>query len=544
MATLEWIGKKAVVNHHRQVPFHLLRCDERLSVGDPGSGNLLVEGDNLVALKALLPYYAGRVKFIYIDPPYNTGNTEDLGGWRYNDDVASPEMKRWLGETVGKEAEDLTRHDKWLCMMYPRLVLLRELLREDGLIFISIDDNEASYLKCLLDEIFGPQNFQQQLVWKNKYGPGARTKGFGNVHEYVFCYSKREIASIHAPLSHEEQKKYKQRDEKYVVRGGFLTQPLMTRSKDDRPNLVYPIYYRGDEIWPEKQWIWERARLERAIANDEVVFRKTGDKWSVRFKQYLRDEQGRMRLGKPISIMIGPYNQDGTKELRGIFGGVPFNNPKPRALVEYLFSMIVNEVDEADFTVLDSFVGSGTSAHAVLSLNARDQGKRRFIGVEMDAGTCREVTVPRLTAAIKGYMPKIIDMPAFPGLGGGFRYCTLSHRLFDATGHIDADVTFSELAAHVFFTETGEPIPKEPKRKGPSALLGVANGVAVYLLFNGILGDKRVNGGNVLTSKVLAALPAHDGPKVIYGEACRMGAARLKREGIVFKQIPYEVQVS
>src|SRR6266496_2390625 len=142
MPTLEWIGKKAVLNHHRQVPYRLLKSENSLSVGDAASGNLLVQGDNLLALKALLPYYAGKVKCIYIDPPYNTGNEN----WVYNDNVNSPEMRTWLGKVVGAEAEDLSRHDKWLCMMYPRLQLLKQLLSRDGLFAISIDDNELNLL--------------------------------------------------------------------------------------------------------------------------------------------------------------------------------------------------------------------------------------------------------------------------------------------------------------------------------------------------------------------------------------------------------------
>src|SRR4030042_2970643 len=170
MPTLEWIGKKAVLNHHREVPFHLLKADPKLSVGDPGSGNLLVEGDNLLALKALLPYYAGQVKCIYIDPPYNTGNE----GWIYNDNVNSPESFKWLGKVVGGEMEDLSRHDKWLCMMYPRLALLREFLRDDGAIFISIDDNEAAWLRLLMDEVFGQQHFVANVLWQKRTSPDAR----------------------------------------------------------------------------------------------------------------------------------------------------------------------------------------------------------------------------------------------------------------------------------------------------------------------------------------------------------------------------------
>jgi len=184
MPALDWIGKKAVVNHHKEVPFHLLRCDEKLSVGDPGSGNLLVQGDNLIALKALLPYYAGQVKCVYIDPPYNTGNEN----WAYNDNVSSPEIKEWLGKAVGGELDDLTRHDKWLCMIYPRLFLLREMLRDDGAIFISIDETEVSYLRILMDDIFGRQNFVECITW-NKRIP-KNDAGIGNIHEYVMIYRK------------------------------------------------------------------------------------------------------------------------------------------------------------------------------------------------------------------------------------------------------------------------------------------------------------------------------------------------------------------
>jgi len=350
MPTLTWTGKDAVANYHQKVPFHLLKDVPSLSVGDPGTGNLIVEGDNLVALKALLPFYAGQVKCIYIDPPYNTGNEK----WVYNDNVNSLLIKEWLGKVVGDEASDLSRHDKWLSMMYPRLQLLRKFLREDGLIFVSIDDNEAFLLKLLLDETFGPRNFVQAIIWKNKYGPGAMTKGFGNVHEYILCYSRKPLYSIEAPLGEADAKAYKSRDDKYATRGGFITQPLATRSKDDRPNLVYPIVHDGEEIWPDKQWIWAKERLFEAIKKGEVVMRKSKGKWSVRFKQYLRDEHGQIRKAKPISILNGPFNQDGTWEIGNIFGSKIFPNPKPVALVQYLLSMVVNGIDDNDAIYMDS----------------------------------------------------------------------------------------------------------------------------------------------------------------------------------------------
>ena len=164
MPTLDWIGKKAVVNHHREVPYRLIHCDGEKSAGDPDAGNLLVQGDNLEALKALLPYYAGKVDCIYIDPPYNTGNED----WIYNDNVNSPEIRAWFDQVVGKEGEDLSRHDKWLCMMYPRLRLLRDLLSEQGVLAVSLDENEFHYFRMLADQIFGSSRFVGYFVWKNR----------------------------------------------------------------------------------------------------------------------------------------------------------------------------------------------------------------------------------------------------------------------------------------------------------------------------------------------------------------------------------------
>ena len=186
MPTLDWIGKNAVLNHHRQVPYRLLQCNGKLSAGDPDAGNLLVQGDNLEALKALLPYYAGKVKCIYIDPPYNTGNE----GWAYNDNVNSPEIRQWLRQTVGKEGEDLSRHDKWLCMMYPRLALLRDFLTVDGAIFISIDDNEVQNLRAVMDEVFGPRNFVATVIWQKMDGPKNTAIHLSEDHDYIVLYAR------------------------------------------------------------------------------------------------------------------------------------------------------------------------------------------------------------------------------------------------------------------------------------------------------------------------------------------------------------------
>jgi len=540
MPTLNWIGKEAVVNHHREVPYHLLRCDPKLSVGDPGSGNLLVQGDNLLALKALLPYYAGQVKCIYIDPPYNTGNEN----WVYNDNLNSLELKKWLGQVVGGENDDLSRHDKWLCMMYPRLALLREFLREDGVIFVSIDENEHVHLELLLSELFGRRNRVETLIWKKSYGGGSKTKHVVNLHEYIVCFAKDigSLGVLDLPPHERALRYYKHSDEKVGTRGPYRLQPLATNSMDARPNLRYPIPHQGENIWPEKQWQWAKTRVFEALAANELVFKKHRGKWTVSYKQYLRDEQGKERRSKAYSVIEGTYTQRGTNEIKAMFGdGKVFTFPKPTDLVRDLVDLVTDK----DSVVLDSFAGSGTTGHAVLAANKADGGNRRFICVEMEEDICRDVTAQRLTRAVKGYTAGNGGKNKHvPGLGGGFRYCRLSQPIFSENGRIQDEVRFADLAAHVFFTETGEPIPKQPNARQPSPLLGVCNGTAVYLLFNGVLGDRRPNGGNVLTGKVLADLPAHDGPKVVYGEGCRLGAARLKREGVAFKQVPYEIKTT
>ena len=535
MPTLDWIGRKAVENHHHQVPFHLLKDVPELSIGDPGTGNLIVEGDNLIALKALLPYYAGQVKCIYIDPPYNTGNE----GWVYNDNVNSALIRDWLGKTVGKEAEDLSRHDKWLCMMYPRLALLKQFLSPDGVILMSLDGNEHRFAELLMDAIFGSENRIETLIWKKSYGGGSKSKQVVNLHEYVLCFAlnRDKVGEIELPPSEDVKRYYKFQDEKFASRGPFRLQPLATNSMDLRPNLRYPIPFSGEEVWPEKQWQWSRERALAALANDELVIKKVKGKWSVNYKQYLRDGDGEERGSKLYSIIEAIYTQQGTNELKSMFGdGKTFDFPKPPELVK----KIIQAFSGKDSIVLDSFAGSGTTAHAVMKTNAEDGGTRRYVMVEMDSLISSNVTAERVKRAANGYTNSKGETVV--GLGGGFRYCQLGEPLFDELGQIRSTVKFADLARHVYFTETGEPLPRERVTKSP--LVGVCRGVAVYLLFNGILGDESKNGGNVLTRAILAKLPAFDGQKVIYGAGCLLGADRLRAERITFRQTPYEVKIT
>jgi adenine-specific DNA-methyltransferase len=387
-------------------------CAEE-SVGKDGtngvfdSENLYIEGDNLEVLKVLREPYLGKVKMIYIDPPYNTGND-----FVYNDDFAESYDGFLDSCKVFDENGNLTFdpkangesngrfHTDWLNMIYPRLKIARDLMSNDGLIFISIDNNEVENLVKVCDEIFGIENHVETIVWKNKYGAGAKTVGFISVHEYILCYSKSPISNITSELDEEGQGVYNKRDEKYAIRGGYMTQPLMTNSLGDRPNLMYPIEHDGHIIYPKKQWVWSKERLLNAISNNEVEFNQQSDgSFSVRSKAYLKDENGRMRRGKPLSLMNGPFNQDGTKDVRDLFEGKSiFDFTKPSSLISKLLSYQINDCADNDYIVLDFFSGSATTAHAVMKLNAEDGGHRKFIMVQLP-----EVTDEKSEARKAGY---------------------------------------------------------------------------------------------------------------------------------------------
>jgi len=366
-------------------------CKEE-SVNWDTTENLFIEGDNLEVLKLLQKSYHKKVKMIYIDPPYNTGKD-----FVYKDNFHN-NLQNYLAQTGQVDVEgnklstnsDLSGryHSDWLNMIYPRLKLARNLLRDDGLIFISIDDNEYVNLKKICDEIFGEDNLVGVVAWKNKYGAGAKTKGFIEVHEYILCYSKSPIDNIASKLSEEQANLYNKKDEKFDTRGGYFTQPLMTTSMDDRPNLQYFIEYQGEIIKPNKQWVWAKERLLKAIENNEVVFNKKSDgSYSVRYKVYLIDENGARRKGKPLSLLNGPFNQEGTKEVEELIGRGIFSFPKPSSLIEYFFGFDVNDKYENDGIYLDFFAGSCSSAHAVWKLNLEDKGSRKYIMIQLPEPT-------------------------------------------------------------------------------------------------------------------------------------------------------------
>ena len=550
MPTLNWIGKEAVVKHHKEVPFRLLEPVPELSCEKVGagetahcssaSGNLIVQGDNLHALKALLPRYAGQVKCVYIDPPYNTGNE----GWVYNDNVNSPEIRKWLGEVVGKEGEALDRHDRWLCMMYPRLVLLKQFLREDGAIFVSIDDNEVATLRLLMDEIFGAGNFVATIIWQKKYAVSNDHKTIAPMHDFVLVYQRSPSWQRNLlPRGEEKDSQYKYEDAKGQFRSSDYT---CAKTAEERPNLYYPITNpnTGEEIWPKRTRVWAYSQEEhqRHVAEGLVYWGKDGKGKVPAYKRY----KHLLRNDGVVPQTLWPHefagHTDGSrKELREVLHDIPsvsdFATPKPSLLIQRILQIATDK----DSLILDSFAGSGTTGHAVLKQNAEDGGNRRFILVEMDAGIAQNVTAERVKRVAQGYTNAKGQEVA--GLGGGFQFCRLSAEpLFDADGQIRHDVRFAQLAEFVWFAETGTGKVGAGGTAFDSPLLGVHEGRAIYLLYNGILKDKSVAGGNVLTGPVFDVLPKFAGPKVIYAAANRMGA-RAAREGITFKQTPYALEV-
>jgi adenine-specific DNA-methyltransferase len=553
MPTLNWIGKDAVVNHHKEVPFRLLKPVDKLSVISKtsevsetsevsGTGNLLIQGDNLEALKALLPYYAGQVKCIYIDPPYNTGNE----GWVYNDNVNSPEMKAWLGKVVGGETEDLSRHDKWLCMMYPRIVLLRNLLTEDGSFWINLDDNEAHRAKLMLDEIFGSINFVANVIWEKSDSPKMDSQYFSLRHDHLIMYA-RNIDRLKTNRLFEDNiaAHYNRVDENGR---SYYLKPLRAMggqgdSRAARPNLYFELTAPdGTRVIPKKSdgtdgaWRWSQEKVNAEKERIEWVNGRNG--WSPYFRIYGDTGKGRPPETIWTHKEVGS-NRTSKVEIKSLFPDeIAFDTPKPIRLIQRILQIATEPED----LVLDAFAGSGTTGHAVLKQNMEDEGDRRFILIEIDQDIARKITCERLKRVIIGY-------GKVKGLGTSFRYCELGATLFDANGQIREEVKYNDLAQHIYFIETGQPLPTRlPKstrlRKSEPPLLGVYESTAVYLLYNGVLKDKKPNGGNVLTRAVLQSLPRHDGAKIIYGTGCLLSDGKLRELGITFRQIPYEVKSS
>jgi adenine-specific DNA-methyltransferase len=397
MPTLHWIGKEKVVKHHHEVPFKTLRREYTFTApeGTPpnSTGNRIIHGDNLEALKALLPEFEGRVKCIYIDPPYNTGNE----GWVYNDNVNEPRILKWLGQVVGKEGEDLSRHDKWLCMMYPRLKLLHRMLTYDGLMLISIDDYEYHFLRTIMDEICGAQRWIGTLIWKRRQATDSRNKnGVSADHEYVLVYGKGDSSRFVGQAK--DLTKYTNPDND--PRGPWMSDNLTgLAGPQERPNLHYDVVNpdNGKKYppHPTRGWIYGKDRMEALIQDGRLLWPKS-DSGRPRLKRFIFDSKSETTGFS--TLLNAAANIEGTKILNEMLGEKVFAFPKPPGFVDQLIQQVSNK----DSIILDSFAGSGTTAHAVLKLNAEDGGNRRFILVEM-LDYAETITAERVRRVIGGY---------------------------------------------------------------------------------------------------------------------------------------------
>jgi adenine-specific DNA-methyltransferase len=500
MPVLTWLTREHDLKLAQNAPYRLLEEAPKLSAGEGATENMLIQGDNLDALKALLPYYAGQVKCIYIDPPYNTRSAFE----HYDDNL---------------------EHSQWLAMIYPRLELLRELLAEEGSIWVSIDDNEGHYLKVIMDEIFGRRNFVANVIWQKRTSRENRA-AIGTSHDHILLYTKcgaiewKDTRNLLPATG----KGYSNPDND--PRGPWRSIPFSAQGF--RTNQMYDIETpTGKILSPPKGRCWGATEPEylKYLAENKVYF-PNGGEGRPRIKQFPENEKGLVPMTLWLASEVGD-TEDSKKEILTLFpDDEPFGTPKPEALIQRIIHIATN----TDDLVLDSFLGSGTT-----SAVAHKMG-RRYIGIEIGEHAVTHC-VPRLQKVITGEQGGISAVVNWNG-GGGFRFYRLGETIFDEEGRISENIRFATLAAHVWFCETKTPL----SGNSDSPLIGIHHGIAYYLLFNGILGDKRPDGGNVLTGKLLEFLPPFDGPKVIYGEISRMSTERLQRQNIIFRQIPYDIK--
>ena len=507
MPVLNWPTREADFQVARGIPYRLLETARGAQGGAGESGNLLIHGDNLDALKALLPYYAGQVKCIFIDPPYNTRSR------------------------ISEHYDDNLEHSQWLAMMHPRLLLLRELLAEDGSIWAIIDDDEGHYLKVLMDEIFGRENFVANVVWQKRTSPDARLR-LGAAQDYILVYGEdgESIKFNKLELSDEQKKQYKNPDKD--ERGGWVSVDLTGQTGHATPEQYYEIEtptgikYRPPE---GRCWAIAKSTIEKLVAENRIWFGKDGNS-RPRLKQFLYEKEGTTAWSWWPNSEVG-HNQEAKKEINTLFGAENgFATPKPERLIQRVLQLATNEGD----LVLDSFLGSGTTAAVAHKMG------RRWIGIELGEHAVTHCA-PRLKAVVEGEQGGISKAVNWQG-GGSFQFCKLGEVAFTPDGKINPKIRFPVLAAHIWFTETHRILGSRAKKP----FLGVHDGKGYALLYNGILSDRSVGGGNVLTQKTLASVRrasgGFEGPLVIYAAANRLGEQSLERERITFKQTPYEIK--
>lgn len=531
MPTLEWIGKDKVVNHHQEVPFRIL--DKKYTFNAENSENMIIHGDNLLALKSLLPQYEGRVDCIYIDPPYNTGEEK----WIYNDNVNDPKIKKWLGEVVGKEGEDLSRHDKWLCMMYPRLKLLQKLLSKQGRIFISVDENELYNLKNICDEIFGASCFVGQYMWYKSATPPNLSYKIKRNLEYVLCYEKEKNNIKYSGIKKNSpsddpftkpQNSYKTLSfpphsihfkgaDDIIKAGVYGTQKFPNKLLDD---LIIKDGLNQNTVRFENRFIWIQETLDNNIqANIRINLSKQ------LVLSYKREEYSAEVPPNLIDDTVGvSTTEEAGKEQINIFGKKVFDYPKDKSLIEYLLKF----VDKEDAIILDSFAGSGTTAHAVLDLNKKDGGNRKFILVEM-MDYADTITAERVKRVIDGYGE---GNKAVEGLGGDFSYYELGAPLFKEDKNLNEEVGEEEIRKYVYYMETKKPI--ETNETDNRYYMGKNNDTAYYFYY-------KKDQITTLNHEFLSTINTKATEYIIYADKCVLAQEVMEKFNIVFKKIPRDI---
>lgn len=574
MPTLEWIGKDKVVNHHLEVPYRVL--EEQYTYNAEKSENMIIHGDNLEALKALLPRYEGKVKCIYIDPPYNTGNE----GWVYNDNVNDPRIRKWLGEVVGREGEDLSRHDKWLCMMYPRLKMLQRLLADDGAIFISIDDNELYNLKAVCDEIFGANNFVANIIWQKTYSPRNDALGIPYETDNMLVYSKtgtwipsrlRRTAEMDArhdspdndpiPWQSGDVSAAGAADHQGMVYAiqhpitGKLMYPAAGRHwKDEQQQVLarmnewakYELRQidddairaqlcniNQDEVRADVKAVMlsqplseakEVAQKRYAAGNWPLYYFTAKGKGGIRFKNHLKENAGKLATNLWPYSDVG-HTDEAKKEVKNIFEGVaPIETPKPTRLIE----RILRIASAPDAIILDSFAGSGTTAHAVLNINKADGGNRKFILVEM-MDYADSITAERVKRVIDGYGN---GKQAVEGTGGDFTFYDLGPVLLLPDGNLNEEVGAARIREYVYFMETKAALQGE--KPDEPYFMGVHVDSAYYFYYE----KEQLT---TLNREFLHQIKTKSDRYTIYADLCTLSEAELERYHITFKKIPRDI---
>ncbi|MBO6793192.1 MAG: site-specific DNA-methyltransferase [Balneolaceae bacterium] len=544
MPTLNWIGKDKVVSHHQDVPYRVLEhkygftADKGEQTEPTNSGNKIIHGDNLEALKSLLPEYEGKIKCIYIDPPYNTGNEN----WVYNDNVNHPKIKKWLGEVVGKDGDDLSRHDKWLCMMYPRLKMLHKLLSENGIIFISIDDHELAHLRLLMDEIFGRNNFVEYFCWTKTSTPPSLANKSRKTVEYVVCYEKKkDNLKYNAELSdggdapllnsgNPEAKILFPKDKVYFkLPDGKYESGQYDKAFLHNDIIIEDGYSNVDfELTAQFKWVQDTVDAEIQKGTEFII---KSDKFSIRFLRADKSFKAPTNLFKDkyLNTTINKVednvdtNEGAKKVLKQIFGKDIFNYPKPYSLIEFLLKI----GSEKNSIVLDSFSGSGTTAHAVLNLNKQDGGNRKFILVEME-DYANEITAERVKRVTKGYGS---GNKKVEGTGGAFDFYELGLPLFDDNENLNEEVGLPKIREYIWFSETRTSFT-EPNAE--NYFLGKKEDTAYYFIYE----KDRLT---TLDYDALELIKTKGEQYIIYADNCLLPKEFMAKKNIIFKKIPRDI---